>query len=299
MARRRRGGLGLLSILIWAAFLFAGARYVESIFDDGLRRPQVKQPREAAATRRRPGRALPRPSVLDPTAEVEMAPCAEACTGSAFAIDDRGHWLTAQHVVDDCRQIGLLRGTRAIKVTKVLSHPRADVSMLWTDSQVPPLALASDGLRLGQDGFHFGFPRSEPGAVHGRLLGRLNLRATGQHRFVAPGISWAEQARRPDREGGLGGLSGGAVLDDRGEVIGVTVAASQRRGRVISAAPATLVEMIEYAGLTRAELPDRSSAPRSIDGRDFERVGADLRRKLTVAQVLCVGRTAKRRRSLF
>ena len=57
--------------------------------------------------------------------------------------------------------------------------------------------------------------------------------------------------------------------------------------------------MIEYAGLTRAELPDRSSAPRSIDGRDFERVGADLRRKLTVAQVLCVGRTAKRRRSLF
>ena len=48
-----------------------------------------------------------------------MAPCADACTGSAFAIDGRGHWLTAQHVVDDCRQIALLRGTRAIRVTKV------------------------------------------------------------------------------------------------------------------------------------------------------------------------------------
>ena len=299
MARRRLGGLRLFSILIWAAFLFAGARYLESTVDSGLRRPQIEKPREAPTAKRRPGRALPRPSVLDPTAEVEMAPCAEACTGSAFAIDDRGHWLTAQHVVDDCRQIALLRGTRAIRVTKVQSHPRADVSLLWTETGVPPLALSSEGLRLGQDGFHFGFPGSEPGAVHGRLLGRMHLRATGQHRFVAPAISWAERARRPDREGSLGGLSGGAVLDDRGEIIGVTVAASERRGRVISAAPATLVEMLEYAGLSRADLPARSSAPRSIDGRDFERVGADLRGKLTVAQVLCVGRTAKRRRSLF
>lgn len=299
MARKKRGGFRILSAFIWVALIFAGTRYFESTLEDSPRRPQVEAPPEAPAARRPPGRSLPGASFLDPTAEVEMAPCQDACTGAAFAIDDKGHWLTAQHVVDDCRQVGLLRGRQIIRVTKVLSHPRADVSMLWTEVKAPPLAISSAGLSLGQDGFHFGFPGTEPGAIHGRLLGRVHLRATGQHRFVAPAISWAEIARRPEREGGLGGLSGGAVLDARGRVIGVAVAASERRGRVISAAPASLEEMIELAGLSRASLPRQTSGPQSIDAGGFGRTGEALRSKLTVAQVICIGRHAERRRNLF
>ncbi len=297
MARRKRGGR-LAWVFIGVMLIFAGTRYFETLQDQGVRRPQIT-PQEEASERRPKGPPLPGRSMLDPTAEVEMKPCEEACTGAAFAIDDKGHWLTAQHVVDDCRQVGLLRGRRIIKVNRVESHPRADVSMLWTDITAPPLALSSAALNIGQDGFHFGFPGSEPGAVHGRLMGRMHLRATGQHRFVAPAISWAEVARRPEREGGLGGLSGGAVLNNSGQVIGVAVASSHRRGRVISAAPASLEEMIDLAGLSRAKLPRQTENPRSIDAGGFAKTGEALRSKLTVAQVICVGRKAERRRNIF
>ena len=295
--KRLRKLLFRLAVVAGLWFLFLHfAETVQRPVEEALRRPvpdarQALTPREKQEAlerqaRRRTREALPRSSSRDPAVQVEMAPCADACTGTAFAIDNAGHWLTALHVVDQCSEIGLLDRGRIRPVKEVLLHPAADIGLLRTDFSAPPLKLNDAVLQRRQDGFHFGFPRAEPGAVHGQLIGRLRLRATGQRRFVAPAIAWAEVSRIPDNDKPLGGLSGGAVLDEAGAVIGVAVAASERRGRVISAAPRSIGEMLQLAGVT----PDGSRARRlrgGVTDGNYGQVGQQLRRALSVAQVVC------------
>lgn len=293
------GNLGqiLFRLLVVAVlcFLFWNfARVMDRIEEPMARRPAPRPSQELAQGAER--RSLPQPSVLDPSVGVEMTPCEDACTGTAFAIDGSGNWLTAMHVVDDCAEVGLMDRGRIRPVTEVVLHPAADIGLLRTAFAAPPLALNDQVLRLRQDGFHFGFPRAEPGAVHGRLIGRMRLRATGQRRFTAPAIAWAEVSRVPHNDKPLGGLSGGAVLDEKGAVIGIAIAASERRGRVISAAPQSIAEMLQMAGVK----PDAARAGElrgAITERNYDQVGKQMRSALTVAQVICLtpGYLKKRR----
>ena len=81
-------------------------------------------------------------------------------------------------------------------------------------------------------------------------------------------IAWAEVKRLPAREGSLGGISGGAVLNNAGAVVGVTIAEEPRRGRVISAAPETLLAVLHQADVT----PSRrgSASARGFEGETSE-----------------------------
>ncbi|MGI9333174.1 MAG: S1 family peptidase, partial [Gammaproteobacteria bacterium] len=215
------------------------------------RAPPVSEAEPTASVRRprlKAGPELPASAESDPVLNVRGdGVCPGACTGTAFAIDDAGHWLTARHVVGSCSQVGLLKGSRqAIPVHRVFSHPNADVSLIATRLQAPALALSPESLLQYQDGFHHGYPGGKPGDVHARLLGRVWVRSS---RTVEPGVVWAEVSRHASTAASLGGLSGGPVLTPAGTVAGVTIAASPRRGRVITAAPRSLTHVIELAGL--------------------------------------------------
>ena len=269
---------------------------------------QLQPPREAAAppappivaeAERRPQRpdpaALPGPSRRDPVLRLsDSDPCAKSCSGTAFAIDDRGHWLTARHVVKGCGKVALQTGPRqAVRVAEIVSHPRADVALLKTGLNAPALPLTSGPLFKGQDGFHLGFPRGEPGDVYGELMGRVKVRS---RRYAEPGILWAEIDRAPRNDLPLGGLSGGPVLTSEGAVVGVAIAASPRRGRVTSAAPRSLAEV-----LARAEVAIAEAAPQDLDEvkvapSNYAGYGDHLRARLSVAKVLCWGEGTERRR---
>ena len=166
-------------------------------------------------------------------------------TGTAFAVDDRGWWVTARHVADQCRQIQLLfPGRKGLRVNRVAHHPNADLALLGTGSVPTTLALSSEPLYVGQNGYHIGYPQGTPGEVWSTLLGRRRMRISGRYRTNEPIVAWAERRRRPGNLPSLGGLSGGPTLNDTGEVVGALIAESKRRGRVYTTAPASMQQLL-------------------------------------------------------
>ncbi|WP_291296687.1 serine protease [Elioraea sp.] len=230
---------------------------------------------------------LPPPSPRDPVFEVQGGGGGGNSTGTAFSVDQSGLWLTARHVAQGCRQIGLRGRQGWVRGTLAWAHPQADVAFLRTQGGTPPFVLAGDAPVRGMDGFGMGFPQGKPGAVQGRLLGRAQMQARGLFQGRAPTLEWAEVRRAPSIRGSLGGISGGPLLDANGNVLGVMVAEEPRRGRFSTAAPETLLafagpdrQMQRAAPGTRAiaVVPDR-----------FGAVADQLRSGMRIAQVMCQG----------
>ena len=282
-------------LLLFAAIVLVG---LFSVFQVRLEAPGPRRPPPARpepwkgwATERETGPAAKADLAVPALPQFSISyrfdrsrPCVGRCAGTAFAVEPAGVWLTARHVVESCRRV-YLRGKELQPVARVVLHPSADVALILTAHLGPTLGLDPSRLAGGQDGFHFGYPAGRPGSVYSRLLGRTDVRRGGAWGAGEPVIAWAEVARQPARQGSLGGISGGAVLDAAGKAVGVTIAEEPRRGRVLSAAPESLFEALAGAGKTPST--EGSDGIRDIDAADFGARGDRLRRDGTVVQVLC------------
>jgi len=231
------------------------------------------------------GSFLPPPSMYDPEVLVEVGPISSGM-GSAFAISEDGWWLTARHVVDGCQHVGLIvsRG-QAARVTDVRRALFADIALLRTDRAPEALALDTSErhFQIGQRAFHVGFPQGRPGEAYSRLIGRETLVARGRYNVDEPVLAWAEQGRTSGLRGSLAGISGGPALAANGQVIGVTIAESARRGRIYTAAPSSIARLL---GVEQVEAQG-APAPR-LTSDNYGQESDDLRRQLAVAQVVCV-----------
>jgi S1-C subfamily serine protease len=231
------------------------------------------------------GAFLPPPSVYDPEILVEVGPQSSGL-GSAFAVTADGWWVTARHVVDACSRVGIIvsRGAAA-PVRQVRVAQFADLALLKTDRAPSPLAIATveRNLQVGQRAFHVGFPQGHPGEAYSRLIGRENLIARGRYDVDEPVLTWAELGRTSGMSGSLAGMSGGPAFDANGEVIGVTIAESARRGRLYTASPATILRMLRVEQIHAQGTP----APH-FTTENYGNESDALRRALAVAQVVCV-----------
>ena len=116
-----------------------------------------------------------------------------------------------------------------------------------------------------------------------RLLGRRRMRVSGRYRTNEPVVAWAERRRRPAGLRNLGGLSGGPALDGAGRVVGVLVAESRRRGRLYTAAPASINQLVTGAGGG-----ERSGRTFAITPATLRARAEMLRRAPSVAKVICL-----------
>jgi len=228
---------------------------------------------------------LQAPSASDPAFSVAIPTGKSNSIGTAFSLDRRGVWMTARHVVDGCARVLIVTGPRrGVRVRQTYIHPRADLAVLQTRGGAPAVQFTQHTLQRGQTGYHFGYPKGEPAAVQSTLIGRRRMRSVGRYNVIEPVVAWADRVRVPDSYGGLGGISGGPAMDGRGEIIGVTVAGSKRRGRIFTTALTSIAAALQRSGATPERGGGRLGA---IDGRNFAEVGADLRKRLTVALVYC------------
>lgn len=231
------------------------------------------------------GSFLPPPSQYDPAVLVEVGPISSGM-GSAFAISPDGWWLTARHVVDGCNAVGLVvsRG-QAVRVQQVKRAEFADIALLKTDSA--PVAMSLDTserrFQIGQRAFHVGFPQGQPGEAYSRLIGRETLIARGRYDLEEPVLVWAELGRTSGMRGSLAGISGGPALAANGQVIGITVAESARRGRIYTAAPSSILRLLRVEQVAATGTPGERLTP-----DNYGQVSDDMRRNLAVAQVVCV-----------
>jgi S1-C subfamily serine protease len=222
---------------------------------------------------------------FDPSVVVEVGDKAEPASGTAFSIADSGVWVTARHVVDGCTQTAIVVAHGQGVEAKVQIDPRGEAAILTTDGGAPPLPLdLSQGLRRGERAFHPGYPQGEPGEVTSRLLGRENLVVKGRGARTEPVLVWAETGRTDGLHGTLGGLSGAPALDDRGRVIGVTIAEAPRRGRIYTTVPETVARTLAFTHEPTAA----NARGEPLTPENYGRVADDLRRNLRVAQVICL-----------
>ena len=196
------------------------------------------------------GPTLPEPSTLDNRILIQVEK-PRTGIGSAFAIDGNGRWLTARHVVDGCDDVGILYGpNKYVPASRIETDTERDLAIITTDHSPRPTAVELEGeLKVGQAGYHVGYPQGRPGEVSSRLLARSKLISRGYRRGEEPVLAWVEVGRTRGLVGSLGGLSGGPVFDRDGKVRGVIVAESPRRGRIYTAAPSAIAEFLELRGI--------------------------------------------------
>ncbi|MEM6626512.1 MAG: serine protease [Pseudomonadota bacterium] len=229
------------------------------------------------------GPLLPDADIFEEEVLVQVGETTDG-VGTAFALDRSGTWITARHVVDGCTEVGLSTGgNRYVPVARVRTARNADLAILETRQAPRNLAFDLSGdLRVGETGFHVGFPQGRSGEATSRLLARSRLVTRGRYRNEEPVLAWAEMGRTRGLSGTLAGMSGGPVFDADGKVVGVTVAESPRRGRIYTAAPVSLTSFLNSEGLQPADGEARALTVDSY-GREADR----LRRELTVVKVIC------------
>ncbi len=261
----------VLTVFVWFVFLVDNDR--------------LDAPEPLPETLRGEGPSLPEPSVFDETVLVQVTSPQDG-VGTAFAIDRQGNWLTARHVVEGCRRVSLLVApNRYVTVARVLTATGSDLALLQTGRSLRAVELNLEpDLRVGEPGYHVGYPQGRPGEVATRLIARSRLVTQGQRRTQEPVLAWAEVGRTRGLSGTLGGLSGGPVFDATGRARGVVVAESPRRGRIYTAAPRSIEAFLAARELAPA--PGRSG-PEPVTINNYGRRADDLRKALQVVKVAC------------
>lgn len=214
-------------------------------------------------------------------------------SGTAFSVNPAGVWVTARHVVAGCGRIALLEGSgrgAEGRLSGGADPAASDVAVVLTRGGAPALGLsARPGLRIGQRGFHPGFPGGAPGEATSRLLGRQALVIGPKGRAARSGarreevLSWAEAGRSGGPGARIAGLSGAPVLDGRGEVVGVTLAAAPRRGRIYAASLEEIRAALAAAGATA-----QGGAAEPVTAKTYARRSEALRDALSVAEIVCL-----------
>ena len=112
------------------------------------------------------------------------------------------------------------------------------------------------------------------------------MKTTGAHNYKETVHVWAEKIRVPDSNESLGGISGGPILNAAGNVVGIHVAGSIRRGRSFSSQPKNISDLLNQNNVTLN--PSNNNIDKSeLNSSDFSKVGNKLRESLTVAMVVC------------
>jgi hypothetical protein len=229
----------LLSCLGVSAYLHEGVRQIAAGARFSMARVAFGQRSEAPS---RPGRltadlaaedVLPGTDSSLLTVPIERIPFGMNVRGTSFPLG-RDLWMTARHVATaDCDRIVLVVNGTQIDAHIRYLDPNADIAVLETPiASATRLLMAKDAVGSDEIAFAYGYP-------HGSLGGTKN--------------------------DSLKGISGGPMIDRNGDVVGVLVAASVRRGRSYTIAPEILRDI---------ERAPRSFASTSRDMASAEAIAA-------------------------
>ena len=147
--------------------------------------------------------------------------------GSGFAMDDQGHIVTNNHVVEGGGSVSVVgQDGRRLPAEVVGRDPGSDIAVLRVDasSGLRPLALAQPGTtRVGEPVLAVGSPLGLSGTVTAGIVSALD-------RQVRLGDSGARRDAIQTDASINPGNSGGPLVNARGEVIGVNTAIATLEG---------------------------------------------------------------------
>ena len=172
-----------------------------------------------------------------PATAKEVAESKPSGSGTGFFITDDGYIITNQHVAGEGATVRLVTaaGSIAAKVVKV--DKANDVALLKAEGRFMALpVIPSRGVRLGATAATVGFPNTglqgfAPKLARGEIASLAGAQDDARHFQISAPI-------QP-------GNSGGALVDELGNVIGVVVAKLSQRAAL--ATSGALAENVNYA----------------------------------------------------
>ena len=151
----------------------------------------------------------PRPDEIIATSDNPTA------TGTGFFITDDGYLISNYHVVKDATKVRLVTSTGTIETKVVQVDEANDIALLKADGQFEPLPIVSSRTaQLGNTVATIGFPDTLQGFSPKLAKGEIASLAGAQDDSRYFQISVPVQP----------GNSGGALVDERGNVIGIVSA---------------------------------------------------------------------------
>jgi 2-alkenal reductase len=139
--------------------------------------------------------------------------------GTGFVIDNQGHIVTNDHVVDSTSsiEVNFLNGT-IVKADIVGVDPDSDLAVIKVDvpaDQLTPVVMGdSDKLFIGETTLAIGSPFNQRWTLTSGIISALDRTISGQTQYSVGAAIQTDAAINP-------GNSGGPLLNLNGEVIGV------------------------------------------------------------------------------
>lgn len=139
----------------------------------------------------------------------------EASSGSGFAVSSDGYVITNNHVIEGCQEVAVYEGGRAVPATVVTYDLQNDLALLKGDfTPKTVFALSDDQPELLQDVYVAGYPFGNEISSSIKVTKGIISSLTGiGNNFSNIQIDAALQV----------GNSGGPILDEMGNVVGVAV----------------------------------------------------------------------------
>ncbi|MFH2060475.1 MAG: tetratricopeptide repeat-containing serine protease family protein [Pseudomonadota bacterium] len=137
-------------------------------------------------------------------------------SGTGFIITKDGYILTCHHVIEDAYEIKISVGGNIYPATLVREDPNNDLALLKINGSFPAIAFSPNrSAKMGQEVFTIGYPNPSLQGVNAKITKGIVNSLTGfQDDLRLYQISVPVQP----------GNSGGALLDENGNVLGVVMA---------------------------------------------------------------------------
>ena len=174
-------------------------------------------------------------------------------------------------------------------VDKIYLHPSADVALLVIDSPTKsrePLYFSPTPGKA-REAFAMGFPWGRPGGWSGNYMGQARAVHRGVHTGSEQVTVWSEATRIPHEKPHMGGISGGAVFDDSGNVIGIAIGGNPRRGRHDVSTLATIEPFLQDRKVSNPQTRTSMQSPYTITPYNYPVFIKSHIRNNRIAKVLC------------
>lgn len=150
--------------------------------------------------------------------------------GSGFVVDERGHMVTNQHVVDGADAVSVRFASGARREAEVVGEdPSTDIAVLKVDAPkeaLTPLKLGnSDAVAVGDPVVAIGNPLDVGISVTTGIVSGVGRPVPAPNNYTIDGAVQTDAALNP-------GNSGGPLLDEAGTVIGVNAQAADSGGNI-------------------------------------------------------------------